>query len=556
MDIYREKYLKYKKKYLELQQEKNLMKNNGFNSFSNLFSELNLLLKTNFNFEMNPNRTSIDIPNIFRNLNMYFKFGNIKDGNKLVFNQNELDLIIKNITEKLEHRIKLFKTKAVILKDNDNYRLSINKIQIGGAQTFSIELVILIITNEKKEVKSEQKVDSEIEGEQKVDSEIEGEQKVGFEIEGEQKVGFEIEGEQKVGFEIEGEQKVGFEIEGEQKVGFEIEGEQKVGFEIEGYQNNLDLIEFRKRNLLILNNKIAQEKNYPIHHIQDYSLINKELTKNQLRLNKLFFISAHGVILRDDDIRLKPGQRVISLKYFTLYYELPIVVLRFIFPLFREWPAFDILSFLTQLGGIKIGDQRLDSKFYRKYGIYDGNIEESSKLPNMIFTPLEQIDIKSYLFKEMWNNETIKKKINLNFEENLTLFHLDGGIKEVPISFTHKITGKKLDLSKIFDFKRRKINLKELSNHKELFQKNGKLTLNGNSNILRIRYTTPQFYISPHLFRDGITLRNIIDRLEARGINEFTIFISSCKELSDIEISKKYRYFDLKEYMESLRESS
>jgi hypothetical protein len=514
MDIYREKYLKYKKKYLELQKGGNIITDNGFNQFKSLvdlFNNLNKLLKTNFNFEMNPNRTQLNIPKQLRlsSSNMYYKLSNVRDGNKMVF--GETLSLIDRITKNLKYKIKLINSKAVILKVNDNYRLSINlkdEIQIGGAQTYSIEMLIIIITNEERQnglVSDGAGTGDGVDGDG--DGDIAGDFDDGEEI-------------------------------------------------IPPKLSNEELRKQRIRDNRDLNLKINQEKTFLQYHIDNYSLINRELTKSQIKRNKLFLISAHGGVLRNDDIILKPGQRIISLKYFTLYYELPIVVLRFLFPLFREWPAFDKLSFLTQLGSIKIGDQKLDNKFYRKYGIYDGNIEESKTLPNMIFTPLEQRDVRGYLFKEMWNNKNIKEnpRIDSNFEEDLTLYHLDGGIMEVPISFTHRLTKKKLDLSKIFDLKKRKINLGELKNHRELFTKNWKLTLNGNSHILRTRYTTPQFYISPHLFRHGITLRNIIDILERNKINEFTIFISSCKELTDIEATNKYRYFDLKEYMESLKE--
>jgi hypothetical protein len=148
-----------------------------------------------------------------------------------------------------------------------------------------------------------------------------------------------------------------------------------------------------------LHYKIKMEKKEPIHHILNYDLINKELTLKQLRENKLFYTWMHGAIIENDDIILKPGQRIISLKYFALYYELPYVVHNFILKFFREWPEFDKLTFLSQLGGVKIGDQKLDDIFNRKYGIYDGNISEARTLPNISFTPFEQYDIRAYLSK-------------------------------------------------------------------------------------------------------------------------------------------------------------
>jgi hypothetical protein len=311
----------------------------------------------------------------------------------------------------------------------------------------------------------------------------------------------------------------------------------------------------RLNNNLILKNKIKQEIDNPINHILDYSLINRELTKTQLINNSLYLVSSHGIVIDNDDIILKPGQRVISLKYFTIFYILPIEILRFLYPLFREWPEFSKLEYLTRLGEIKIGDKRQENKFYRKYGIYDGNITESRTLPNMSFRPLEQESILSYLPKEMLDDK-IKKKVDLSFEYDPNLFLLDGGIMQVPISFTHKVTNKKLELSKIFDFKNKKINYNELKNHRKLFNnKKNKLSLNGNSKVLNKEYKTSQFYISPHNFTKDLTLRSVIEKLESQNINEFTLIVLTCKELDDSPNLPKYKYFDLKEYMEYIKQT-
>jgi hypothetical protein len=311
----------------------------------------------------------------------------------------------------------------------------------------------------------------------------------------------------------------------------------------------------RLNNNLILKNKIKQEIDNPINHILDYSLINRELTKTQLINNSLYLVSSHGIVIDNDDIILKPGQRVISLKYFTVFYILPIEILRFLYPLFREWPEFPKLEYLTRLGEIKIGDKKQENKFYRKYGIYDGNITESRTLPNMSFRPLEQESILSYLPKEMLDDK-IKKKVDLSFEYDPTLFLLDGGIMQVPISFTHKVTNKKLELSKIFDFKNKKINYNELKNHRKLFNnKKNKLSLIGNSKVLNKEYKTSQFYISPHNFTEDLTLRSVIEKLESQNINEFTLIVLTCKELDDSPNLPKYKYFDLKEYMEYIKQT-
>jgi hypothetical protein len=311
----------------------------------------------------------------------------------------------------------------------------------------------------------------------------------------------------------------------------------------------------RLNNNLILKNKIKQEIDNPINHILDYSLIDRELTKTQIRNNSLYLVSSHGIVIDNDDIILKPGQRVISLKYFTVFYILPIEILRFLYPLFREWPEFPKLEYLTRLGEIKIGDKRQENKFYRKYGIYDGNITESRTLPNMSFRPLEQESILSYLPKEMLDDK-IKKKVDLSFEYDPKLFLLDGGIMQVPISFTHKVTNKKLELSKIFDFKNKKINFNELKNHRKLFtNKKNKLSLIGNSKVLNKEYKTSQFYISPHNFTKDLTLRSVIEKLESQNINEFTLIILTCKELDDSSNLPKYKYFDLKEYMEYIKQT-
>lgn len=312
-------------------------------------------------------------------------------------------------------------------------------------------------------------------------------------------------------------------------------------------------------NLKILNKMIRKEKSRPVYHLSDYGLIDKEITKNQLKENKLFLISSHGSVIKEDDVFLKPGQRIISLKYFTIYYELPIVIQRFILKLFREWPEFDKLSFLSELAKIKIGDQKMDNKFYRKYGIYDGNIEQSNTLPNMKFVPLEQYDILNYLSKPMWKSivtmpKRLKNKLDLNFIADPSLYSLDGGIMEVPISFKHNVTGNKLDLTKIFNNKTNRLDVNELEKHSDLFTNSaGKLVLNGNLEMLNNNYNTSQFYISPNDFREGITLKKIISDLEERGINQFTIFIIACKNTDNIKITHRYKYFDLKEYMDYLR---
>ena len=314
-----------------------------------------------------------------------------------------------------------------------------------------------------------------------------------------------------------------------------------------------------KLYLKILNKMIRKEQSRPVYHLSDYSLIDKEITKNQLKDNKLLLISSHGNIIKNDDIVLKPGQRIISLKYFTFYYKLPIVIQRFILKLFREWPEFDKLSFLSELAKIKIGDKKIDNKFYRKYGIYDGNIEQSKTLPNMIFEPLEQINIFKYLSKPMKKSIVtmpirLKNKVDLDFIRDPSLYSLDGGIMEVPISFKHNVTGNKLDLTKIFNDKKNKLEISELEKHRDLFTNlTGKLVLNGNSEILKNNYSTSQFYISPHDFKEGITLKKLISDLEERGINQFTIFITACKNADIIKLTYRYKYFDLKEYMEHLR---
>ena len=321
----------------------------------------------------------------------------------------------------------------------------------------------------------------------------------------------------------------------------------------------MDGLELRLFNSKILNKMIRKELARPVYHIFDYSLIDKEITKNQLRENKLFLVSSHGSIITDDDIILKPGQRIISMKYFTIYYELAIVIQRFILKLFREWPEFDKLSFLSELAKIKIGDQRIDNIFYRKYGIYDGNIEQSKRLPNMNFGPLEQNDIFNYLSKPMKISiltmpRRYRNKLDLNFIANPSLYSIDGGIMEVPISFKHNITGNKLDLTKIFNDKKNRLDVNELEKHRKLFANSeDKLVLNANSEILKNNYTSSQFYISPHDFTEGITLKKLISDLEERGINQFTIFIITCKKADDIKLTRRYKYFDLKEYMDNLR---
>lgn len=321
----------------------------------------------------------------------------------------------------------------------------------------------------------------------------------------------------------------------------------------------MDGLELRLFNLKMLNKMIRKELAKPAYHIFYYEFIDKELTKTQLKENKLFLVSSHGSIIKDDEIILKPGQRIISMKYFTIYYELAIVIQKFILKLYREWPEFDKLSFLSELAKIKIGNQRMDNVFYRKYGIYDGNIEQSKRLPNMNFTPLEQVNIFNYLSKPMQKSITTmprryRNKLDLNFIQNPSLYSIDGGIMEVPISFEHNETGNKLDLTKIFDDKKNRLDVNELEKHRELFSNSeDKLVLNANSEILKNNYSTPQFYISPHDFIEGITLKKLISDLEERGINQFTIFITTCKKADDIKITRRYRYFDLKDYMDYLR---
>jgi hypothetical protein len=533
MDIYREKYLKYKKKYLELQKGGNIMTDNGFNefkSFVGLFNDLNKLLKTNFNFEMNPNRTEIDIPKQLRlsSSNMYYKLSNVRDGNKIIF--GETSSLIDRITKNIEYKIKLINSKAVILKDNDNYRLSINlkdEIQIGGAQTYSIEMLIIIITNERRQYRLVRygDFDGDIVGD--FDGDIVG--------------------------DFDGDI-VGEVVTRPPKLSQE-------ELRIKREKNNRDL------NIKILK-EISLSRENRGRHIDNYGLIDKAKTLDELKNNKLFLINVHGSVMKDN-ITLKPGQRVIVLKYFTLFYLLPREVAKLIIPLFTEHTRqFDKILYLNNIGGIKIGDQTRESKFYRKYGIYDGNIDESRTLPNMIFTPLEQRDIKIHLDKRMYGSLD-REGINTRFEENPSLYDIRGGIMEVPITFTNRMTGEKLNLKNIFDFKNKKINIPELRKHNVLFTGNSHiimydkirrkriLSLTGNSDILKLQYDTPQIYISPHDFVRGTRLDSIIRNLEERGIDKFTLFITSCKEIkySDPQSDQigDYKYFDLKDYMDSLR---
>jgi hypothetical protein len=135
--------------------------------------------------------------------------------------------------------------------------------------------------------------------------------------------------------------------------------------------------------------------------------------------------------------------------------------------------------------------------------------------------------------------------------DKLSLYLIFGGILEVPISFTHNSTGEKLDLTKIF--KEDKIDIDEIKKHPQLFSDiYGKLNLNPRSDILKNNYHTPQIYISPHDLVGGTTLKDIINDLESRGINQFTIFITTCKYY-DSDTTEQYKYFDLKEYMDYLK---
>jgi hypothetical protein len=147
----------------------------------------------------------------------------------------------------------------------------------------------------------------------------------------------------------------------------------------------------------------------------------------------------------------------------------------------------------------------------------------------------------------------------LNLIPNEKLHSLTSGFYQIPATFKKRrdsdIEGFNLNLEKIF--KTHKIDTKELNNHIDLFTDENdpyKISLYGRSDILATEYDIKNqdqdAYYVPSDFIKGIQLKDIIDYLELKGINKFTIIIVSCKNLDESKVPSNFKYFSLNEYLE------
>ena len=678
-----QKYLKYKKKYLDLQIQKGgyfILKDNGFNKFSlnfDIFNELNLLLKSKFNFEMDKNRTIINNTFLktpyFKNLNIYYKFGNIKSDNKIIFNSLDISKLRNNLEYHLDCYIILLNTKAIITRNRDNFELFINTNfdkQIGGSTTYSIDILTAIVIDSKfkKKAQTNPRLNTILNITNKYKSKILGGSSIfdysdldldddGFKSDN---IGYgagagagadsdagsnvdlgadfgNIIDKEKMREErdkiiqrlyemreeiteefyleknhnefvdkivkeyiilmkkieyfdnilydfnnklIEEYKNLNVPLNDVYEMNYEIDYNDAFskiyddyiyldytddvyrddGYIDDGYRDEkiknpftefFDSIkpDFEK-NKRILNELYNKERLNPKHHIFNNSLIDKNKTINELKINPLLVLNNHGKLI-DGSITLEPGQKIICLKYFTFSYSFLKNIKQFEVKLFKENKAFDNLTYLSNLSNLKLGGYEEYDVFKHKYAIYDGNIAESRVISNMVFSPLEQ-----RLLTSNENISRLTKKVPISNVRYNELYHLLGGLYQAPILFTNFKNKEKLNLDKIF--KKDIIDIKELNKHRQLFSDptNNKINLHGRSDILEYNYTTNNYYKPASKFDKKNTLKHILDDLKCNGIDKFTLIIFACQNINLSKDISEYKYFDLNQYMNHLSQTT